>query len=120
MKSLAQSASRFPISQETISLESLSCAVHVHTSPASPASFLASGVFFALEPTNDHISPHCTLRAFTLRTLASWKASQASPAWISSLVTVLMLTSASLETERIEAPSQSIERIWARVSAGSL
>ena len=37
-----------------------------------------------------------------------------------SFDTVLIETSASRETERIEAPSVSMERIWARLATGSL
>jgi hypothetical protein len=38
----------------------------------------------------------------------------------SNLATVLMLTSATLEIDRMDDPPQSIERIWTRVSRGSL
>jgi hypothetical protein len=57
---------------------------------------------------------------FTLRTLASWKPAQKRPASSRSFDTVLILTSAKRETERIEAPSQSMARIWARWATGSL
>ncbi len=45
---------------------------------------------------------------------------QASPASASSLATVLIDTSATRLMERIELPSQSMERIWMRVARGSL
>jgi hypothetical protein len=45
---------------------------------------------------------------------------RASPASSSSFVTVLMLTSATRLMDRIDEPSQSIERIWTRVARGSL
>jgi len=54
------------------------------------------------------------------RTFSSWKAAHALPASTSNLETVLVETSATLEIDRIVDPSQSIERIWTRVSRGSL
>lgn len=45
---------------------------------------------------------------------------QASPASSNSFVTVLIDTSATRDTARMEEPSTSIERIWARFSRGSL
>jgi hypothetical protein len=48
------------------------------------------------------------------------EAAQASPASISSWETVLIDTPVIRETERMLDPSQSIERIWTRVSKGSL
>ena len=39
---------------------------------------------------------------------------------LQELATVLIDTSARRETERIEAPSQSMARIWARLAIGSL
>jgi len=49
--------------------------------------------------------------AGTLRTVASWKAAQAIPASISSLDTVLIETAAIREIDRMDDPSQSMERI---------
>lgn len=46
--------------------------------------------------------------ADTLRTVTSWKAAQALPASIRSLVTVLMLTLVTREMDRIDDPSQSV------------
>ncbi len=57
------------------------------------------------------ISSHWTRFDFTSRTVSSWKVAQAFPASTSSFDTVLMDTSASRETERMEAPSHSMARI---------
>ena len=46
--------------------------------------------------------------------------SPALPASISILLTVLIDTSHTRETERMDDPSHSIERIWTRVSVGNL
>src|SRR5687767_2414470 len=53
--------------------------------------------------------------SFTPRTASPWNAAQTLPVSTSSLETVLIETSAKLDTERIEFPSQSIERICARL-----
>jgi len=45
------------------------------------------------------------------RTFSSWKAAHALPASTSNLETVLVETSATLEIDRIEDPSQSMLRI---------
>src|SRR5215211_5349655 len=54
-----------------------------------------------------------------LRTISSWNRSQASQASASSLKTVLIDTSATRLIDRIDDPSQSIERIWTRLARGS-
>ena len=76
--------------------------------------------FFCFAAVNDQISSTCTRRAFTPRTFSSWKAAHALPASTSSLDTVLIDTSATREIDRMDDPSQSMERIWTRVSRGSL
>lgn len=54
------------------------------------------------------------------RTAASWKAAQALPASTRSLLTVLMETPVIREIARMDVPSQSMARIWARSLAGNL
>src|SRR5262249_560276 len=78
------------------------------------------GTFFAFAPTNDQISSHWTRFAFTLTTVRSWKAAQNVPASTSSFETVLIDTSATREIDRMDDPSQSMERIWTRFERGSL
>src|SRR5262249_44727703 len=104
----------------TISLLSASSAVQVHTSPAPSTGFFMFGTFFCLAAQNDQISSTCTRLETTPRTFSSWKAAHASPASTSILPTVLMLTSTTREIDRMETPSQSIERIWTRFARGSL
>src|SRR5690242_12353804 len=81
---------RSPAHHVTMSLESLSSDVHVHTSPAPSIGAFMVRTFFFFAPTNDQISSHCTRFASTLRTISSWKVAQAMPASTSNLVTVLM------------------------------
>ena len=89
-------------------------------SPAPSTGFFIAGTFFCFAQVNDQISSTWTRRAFTFRTFSSWKAAQALPASTSSLATVLIDTSATREIDRIDDPSQSIERIWTRFSMFSL
>ena len=51
---------------------------------------------------------------------ASWRSAQNLPASTSSLETVLIDTSATREIDRMDDPSQSMERIWTRFARGSL
>jgi hypothetical protein len=55
-----------------------------------------------------------------LRTVRSWKFSHAVPAAIRSLETEFSVTSQTRAVERMDEPSQSMERIWTRLSKGSL
>ena len=103
-----------------MSFVSASIAVHVQVSPAPAIGAFIFATFFCFAAVNDQISSTWTRFALTLRTLASWYPAQKRPASTSSLLTVLMLTSASRETERIEAPSHTVERIWTRWETGSL
>ena len=57
---------------------------------------------------------------FDVRTVRSWKASQAAPASARVLATVLMLTSTTREIDRMDDPSQSMERIWTRLAMWQL
>jgi hypothetical protein len=96
---------------DTISLVSASIAVQVQTSPAPSGAALAVATFFCLAWQNDQISSHWIRLAFTLRTESSWIARQASPACSSSLVTVLIDTSATRLIERMDDPSHNMARI---------
>jgi len=100
-------------------LLSASIAVHVQTSP-HPAAFCSGVVRFSFAPQNAQISSHCTRLDFNSRTVSWWNAAQIKPASTSNFETVLIDTSASRETDRIDEPSQSIESIWARLAPGSL
>jgi hypothetical protein len=86
-------------------------AVHVQVSPAPSTGAFIFATFFCFAAVKVQISSTWTRLAFTLRTLASWNPAQKRPASSKSFDTVLIETSASRETERIEAPLQSIERI---------
>src|SRR5579863_471755 len=94
--------------------------VHVQVSPAPAGAALAVETFRCLQCVNAQISSHWMRRAFTFRTFSSWKAAQAVPASIRSFVTVLIDTSVTREIDRMDDPSQSMERIWTRFSTGSL
>ena len=110
---------RSPTCQETISLESASIAVHVQTSPAPSGAAFANLTFFCLAWLNDQISSHWT--ALAVSCAPSRHGSGAGlPASISSLETVLIDTSGTRVTERMDDPSHSIERIWTRFSTDSL
>ena len=80
----------------------------------------AVATFFCFAWQKDQISSHWMREAFTSRTVSSWMVRQASPASTSSLETVLIDTSATRLIERMDDPSQSMARIWARVAIGSL
>src|SRR6266568_6160189 len=123
MSEYAEWLSRAPTRYAITSFVSASMAVHVHASPASGLRSRMDGSFwtvFFFAPTNDQISSHCTRFASTLRTISSWNAPQTVPASAKSLLTVLIETSATRETDRMELPSQSSERICARFATGSL
>src|SRR5690606_1574050 len=111
MNASAYSLSRPPTSHETMSLLSLSTAVQVHVSPAPSTGCLMFGTFFCLAAVKLQISSHWTLDAFTFRTSRSCRSSQNLPASTSSFETVLIDTSATREIERMDDPSQSMERI---------
>ena len=85
-------------------------AVQVQISP-HPAAFWSAVARFSFAPTNDQISSACTRRDFTPRTVSSSKAAQTRPASTRCFDTVLIDTSASRAAERMDVPSQSIERI---------
>src|SRR5277367_2772825 len=119
MRDSAASVSRLPTTQDRISLESASMPVQVHTSPA-PCARCSLLAFFCLARQNDQISSHWTRCAATSRTAWSWWATQAAPASSKSLLTVFRDTSTTRLIDRMDDPSQSIERIWTRLARGSL
>ncbi len=82
--------------------------------------FRFGGTFASFEPTKDQISSHWTRLAAMFLMASSWYISQAAPTSTSSFVTVLMLTSASLEAARRLAPSVRRPRICTRFSIDSL
>src|SRR5580704_5314032 len=120
MNRLAQSLSRVPIKYETMSFVSASKAVHVQVSPAPAIGFFIATTFFCLAAVKLQISSTWMRSAFTPRTFSSWKAAQISPASSRSFETVLIDTSYTREIDRMDDPSQSMERIWIRVAIGSL
>src|SRR5580700_4457627 len=65
-------------------------------------------------------SSHWTRFAATPRTCSSWYAAHAVPAFFSSLSTLLIEQPTMRSIERIDEPSQSRVRIWARLASGSL
>jgi hypothetical protein len=67
----------------------------------------------------DDLASRLANRVQLTSTFSSWKAAQASPASTKILPTVLIDTSTTREIDRMEAPSQSSERIWARLCGGS-
>src|SRR5436305_15329752 len=95
-------ALRSPTCHETISLESASIAVHVHTSPALSGAALANLTFLFLAYEKLQISSHWTLFEPTFLTVLSWNAAQAWPASMSSLVTVFKDTSHTRVIDRID------------------
>src|SRR5437879_7987655 len=119
IKLYARTGLRKPTMYETSSLLSASSAVHVHTSP-QPAAFCSGVTRLSFAPTKDQISSHCTRFDFRPRTFSSWNAAQTRPASTNSFETVLIETSHKRETERIDDPSQSIERMSARLAADNL
>jgi hypothetical protein len=94
-----------------ISLDWASSDVQVQMSPAPSGAALANLTFFCFAYEKAQISSHCTAVDGTFRTFVSWKAAQAIPASMSSFETVLMDTPVIRDTERMDDPSQSIERI---------
>src|SRR5271157_5607632 len=94
--------------------------VQAQVSPAPSGAAFALATFFSLAYVKLQISSHWTRLAFTLRTLASWKLAQNSPASSSSFTTVLKETSHTREIDRIDEPSTSMLRIWTRLAASSL
>src|ERR1700730_5916112 len=120
MNHLAQSLSRPPTKYETTSLVSASKAVQVQVSPAPSTGFFIAATFFCLAAVKLQISSTWTRLAFTSRTCSLCKAAQTSPAASRSFETVLIDTSHTREIDRRDDPSQSKERIWARVSRDSL
>ena len=88
--------------------------VHVQVSPApSTGRFHASDVLLLGGREAPNFVDLNALR-LTFRTFASWKPAQKLRRISKSFDDGIYGTSASRETDRIEAPSQSIERIWAR------
>ena len=119
MNQRAQSPSRPTTKCKTISFVSASIAVQVHVSPAPSTGAFMLATFFCFAAVKHQISSICTRLDFTLRILASWKQAQNLPASTSSFDTVLIDTSASRETDRMNDSSQSMARIrqhWATES----